>query len=332
LELIEFHVANLAGLGECPPPFAAGTRLTGKASMFTHSTLLPAKRMTLATAVLFALTLTATAQTPDPVVAKVNGVEVHQSDLQLAEEDIGPNLPQGIAGDAKRDYLISYMTDMILLAQEAEVQGMSATDAFKRRFAMMRNKVLMETLLQQTAQKSISDEAMHKVYDDAIKQMTPEEEVHARHILVKTEDEAKAVLADVKKGTDFAEVAKAKSTEPGADKSGGDLGYFTKEQMVPEFAEAAFKLDKGKVSEPVKTQFGWHIIKVEDKRKKPVPTYDQVKDQLETFVVRKAQSDLVAKLRTTAKIEKAETPAAPAPAAPAATPTPAAPAAAPTKK
>ena len=299
--------------------------------MFTHSTLLPVKRATLTTAILLALTLTAGAQVPDPVVAKVNGVEVHQSDLQLAEEDIGPNLPQGIAGDAKREYLISYMTDMILLAQEAEVQGMSATDAFKRRFAMMRNKVLMETLLAQTAQKSVTNDAMHKVYDDAIKQMTPEEEVHARHVLVKTEDEAKAVLADIKKGTDFAEVAKAKSTEPGAAQSGGDLGYFTKEQMVPEFAEAAFKLDKGKVSEPVKTQFGWHIIKVEDKRKKPVPTFDQVKDQLETFVARKSQSDLVAKLRTTAKIEKT---AAAAPAAPAAPATPAAPApaAAPTKK
>ena len=299
--------------------------------MFTHSTLLPVKRATLTTAILLALTLTAGAQVPDPVVAKVNGVEVHQSDLQLAEEDIGPNLPQGIAGDAKREYLISYMTDMILLAQEAEVQGMSATDVFKRRFAMMRNKVLMETLLAQTAQKSVTNDAMHKVYDDAIKQMTPEEEVHARHVLVKTEDEAKAVLADIKKGTDFAEVAKAKSTEPGAAQSGGDLGYFTKEQMVPEFAEAAFKLDKGKVSEPVKTQFGWHIIKVEDKRKKPVPTFDQVKDQLETFVARKSQSDLVAKLRTTAKIEKT---AAAAPAAPAAPATPAAPApaAAPTKK
>ena len=278
--------------------------------MFTHSTLLPAKRATLATAILLALTLTAGAQTPDPVVAKVNGVEVHQSDLQLAEEDIGPNLPQGIAGDAKRDYLISYMTDMILLAQEAEVQGMSATDAFKRRFAMMRNKVLMETLLAQTAQKSVNDDAMHKVYDDAIKQMKPEEEVHARHVLVKTEDEAKAVLADIKKGTDFAEVAKAKSTEPGAAQSGGDLGYFTKEQMVPEFAEAAFKLDKGKVSEPVKTQFGWHIIKVEDKRVRPTPTFEQVKPQIENYVAHRAQAELVEGLRKSATVERLDKPVA----------------------
>ena len=299
--------------------------------MLTNPTLLPAKRAAIATAMLLALTFTAKAQAPDPVIAKVNGAEIRQSDLQLAEEDIGPNLPQGIAGDAKREYLISYMTDMILLAQDAEVQGTSASDDFKRRFAMMRNKVLMELLLRNVAQKAVTDDAMRKVYDDATKQMATEEEVSARHILVKTEDEAKAVVADLKKGADFAETAKTKSTEPGAAHSGGDLGYFTKEQMVPEFAEAAFKLEKGKISEPVKSQFGWHIIKLEDRRKKPVPTFEQVKDQLETFVARKAQSDLVAKLRASAKIEKT---AAAAPAAPAAPAKPAAPAptAAPTKK
>ena len=125
---------------------------------------------------------------------------------------------------------------------------------------------------------------MQKVYDDAVKQMATEQEVRARHILVATEDEAKAILAELKKGTDFAELAKEKSKDPGAAAEGGDLGYFTKDQMVPEFAEAAFKLDKGQVSDPVKTQFGWHIIKVEDKRTKPVPEFDKVKDQVETYV------------------------------------------------
>ena len=106
---------------------------------------------------------------------------------------------------------------------------------------------------------------MHKVYDEAIGQMKSEPEVRARHILVETEDEAKAVLAELKKGADFAELAKAKSKDPGSA-DGGDLGYFTKDQMVPEFSEVAFKLDKGQLSEPVKSQFGWHVIKVEDKR------------------------------------------------------------------
>jgi peptidyl-prolyl cis-trans isomerase C len=268
----------------------------------------------------------ANAQAPDPVVAKVNGAEIRLSDLAIAEEDIGGSLPQGITGDAKREYLTTYLIDAILIAQDAELQGMSGTDDFKRRFAMMRTKVLMDLALRQLAQKSVTEDAMRKVYDDAVSKMAPEDEVHARHILVEKEDDAKAIAADLKKGGDFAETAKAKSIEPGAKESGGDLGYFTKDQMVPEFADAAFKLDKGKISDPVKSQFGWHVIKVEDRRKKPVPPFDQVKGQLETFVVRKAQADLVTKLRASGKIERVN-----APAAPAATPAPPA-TTAPTKK
>jgi len=116
--------------------------------------------------------------------------------------------------------------------------------------------------------------------------------------------EVTRALAEVKKGTDFAELAKQKSKDPGAAAEGGDLGYFGKEQMVPEFAAVAFKLDKGQVSDPVKTQFGWHIIKVEDKRTKPVPEFDKVKDQIETYVTRKAQADYIHKLQETAKIER----------------------------
>ena len=119
--------------------------------------------------------------------------------------------------------------------------------------------------------------------------MKNEEEVHARHILVPTEDEAKAILAQLKGGADFATLAKEKSKDPGAA-DGGDLGYFTKEQMVPEFAEVAFKLDKGQLSDPVKTQFGWHIIKVEDKRIKPTPTFEQVKAQIENYIAHRAQA------------------------------------------
>ncbi len=128
---------------------------------------------------------------------------------------------------------------------------------------------------------------MRKVYDEAIGQMKKEPEVRARHILVETEDEAKAVVAELKKGADFAELAKTKSKDPGSA-DGGDLGYFTKDQMVPEFSEVAFKLDKGALSDPVKSQFGWHVIKVEDKRERQPPEFDKVKDQLESFVVRKS--------------------------------------------
>jgi peptidyl-prolyl cis-trans isomerase C len=239
----------------------------------------------------------------DPIVAKVNGTEIRQSDLTAAEEDIGQNLPP-MAPDAKRDYLITYVTDMLVIAKAAEAKKIGDTADFKRKLDIARNKLLMEGLLTAEAKSAVTDDAMRKVYAEATKQMGEEKEVHARHILVEKEDEAKAILADLKKGGDFVTIAKEKSKDPGSKESGGDLGYFTKDQMVPEFAEVAFKLDKGQLSDPVKTQFGWHVLKVEDKRNRPIPEFDKVKDQIETYVVRKAQADLVTKLRSEAKVEK----------------------------
>ena len=154
----------------------------------------------------------------------------------------------------------------------------------------------------------------------AAKAQPPEPEVHARHILLPTEDEAKAALARVKAGEDFAKVATELSKDPGGE--GGDLGWFTKDRMVPEFADAAFKLEPGQISDPVKSQFGWHIIKVEEKRMKTFPPFDQVKDQAARYVAQKAQSELITSLRKEAKIERFDeaaeaAPPTPAPAAPA---------------
>jgi peptidyl-prolyl cis-trans isomerase C len=239
----------------------------------------------------------------DPVVARVNGAEIRQSDLNLAEEDLGQGAAQ-IPPDSKRDYLTTYVADMMLIAKAAEGKKIADTDDFKRKLTLARNKLLMESLLQSEAKAAATDEAMHKVYDEAVKQVASEQEVSARHILVETEDEAKKIAEDLKKGGDFAAIAKEKSKDPGSKENGGDLGFFTKEQMVPEFANVAFSLEKGKTSDPVKSQFGWHIIRVDDKRTKPAPTFEQVKDQVETFVVRKAQAEMINKLRTEAKIER----------------------------
>jgi peptidyl-prolyl cis-trans isomerase C len=239
----------------------------------------------------------------DPLVAKVNGVEIHESDLAMAEEDMGREAQQ-LPPEQKREQMVAYLADVILAAKAAETKKVGDQKEFKNRIAFIRNKLLMETLLQDVGKAAATPDAMKKVYDDAKKQMGGEQEVRARHILVPSEDEAKAVLAEVKKGTDFAELARQKSKDPGAAAEGGDLGYFTKDQMVPEFAEAAFKLDKGQVSDPIKTQFGWHIIKVEDKRSKPVPEFDKIKDQIATYVERRAQAEFIGKLREGAKIER----------------------------
>jgi peptidyl-prolyl cis-trans isomerase C len=259
------------------------------------------------------------AQDSDPVIARANGVDIHQSDLALAEEEIGSNMP-AMAPEQKREYLVTYLADVIVLAQAAEKQKVADRADVQRQLAFARDKVLMEALLQSAGQAALTDDAMHKVYDEAVKQMTNEQEVHARHILVATEEEAKEIEAELKKGTDFATLAKEKSKDPGAA-NGGDLGWFTKDQMVPEFSDAAFKLDKGQISDPVKTQFGWHIIQVVDKRTKPTPTFDEVKGQIETYVAHRAQAELVDGLRKTAMIERLDQPAAPAaPAAPALNP------------
>jgi len=262
--------------------------------------------LALLAAVLFAVLPVGPARSQsDPVVAKVNGVEIHESDLAMAEEDVGQNPQlQAMPAEARRDYMVSYLADVILAAKAAEGKKVADQKEFKSRLSFIRNKLLMETLLQQEGKAALTPDAMKKVYDEAVKQMGNEQEVRARHILVPTEDEAKAVLAEIKKGTDFAELARQKSKDPGAAAEGGDLGYFGKDQMVPEFAEVAFKLDKGQVSDPVKTQFGWHVIKVEDKRTKPVPEFDKVKDQIETYVTRKAQADYIHKLQESAKIER----------------------------
>ena len=261
------------------------------------------------------------AQDKDPVVAKVNGVEIRQSDLAVAEDEAGQIPP--MSPEAKQDYLVQFVADMILVSKSAEAKKFGDGPAFKRKLEFNRNKLLMEGLLQSVGKDALTDAAMHKVYDDAIKQMGEEKEVHARHILFRAaagdekaskdaEGKVKAVIARLKKGEDFAKVASELTEDPSGKANGGDLGYFSKEQMVPEFSDTAFKLEKGQISEPVKTQFGWHVLKVEDKRTKPVPKFEDVKPQIEQFVVRKAQAELVTSLRASAKIERMDKPAAPA--------------------
>jgi len=252
----------------------------------------------------------AQAKDADPVVARVAGTDIRQSDIDLAAEDLGAQAAK-MTAEQRQEYLISYVSDILRVAQAAEKDGLTKDEGFQRNLRFTRAKLLMEALLNKEGRAAVTDKAMQEVYADAIKQMKEEEEVRARHILVKTEEEARAITAELKKGGDFEAIAKEKSQDPGAAAKGGDLGYFTKAQMVPEFAEAAFKLEKGQVSEPVKSQFGWHIIRLEDKRKKPAPSFDDVKDEVETFVVRRAQAELVTNLRKETPVERLDKPATP---------------------
>jgi peptidyl-prolyl cis-trans isomerase C len=275
-------------------------------------------------AAFMATTAVAPAQAPasDPVIAKVNGVEIRQSDLNIAEEDIGRDMPANDEA-GKRDYLVNYLTDLLLIAKAAEAKKIPDSAEFKQRLAFVRNKALMETVLAQESKTAVTEPALRKIYDDATKTMGGQQEVHARHILFRVndpndqaaskaaEDKVKNTIERIKKGEDFGTLAKTLTEDPSGKQDGGDLGYFTRDQMVPEFSEVAFGLDKGQVSGPVKTQFGWHVLKVEDKRMREPPPFDQVRGEIEQFASRKAQVDLVTKLRADAKIERLDKAAEP---------------------
>ena len=239
---------------------------------------------------------------PDTVLATVNGKTITQEDLSLAGADLGANLPPQLTGKAKDAYLLDYLIDGTLVAQKAVTDKADQAPDFAQRLAYAKEKLLMESTLTKIAKTATNDETLHKIYDEAAKAQKPEEEIHARHILVATEGDAQAALKRLKAGEDFAKVAKDMSKDPGSE--GGELGWFTKDRMVPAFADAAFKLQQDQISDPVKTQFGWHVIQLEGRRQKTFPPFEQVKDQIARYAVQKAQTDLIIDLRKGAKIER----------------------------
>jgi peptidyl-prolyl cis-trans isomerase C len=242
------------------------------------------------------------------VLATVNGVEITDADIDFAREDVGPTLPKQMDDAARNKALLDYVIDVTLATQKATTDKLDQTQDFARKLAYLRQKLLMEAFLGKVTKEGVTDAAEKQVYDDAAKAQKPEEEVHALHILVPTEDEAKKIETRLKAGEDFGKLADELSKDPGS--KGGDLGWFTKDRMVPEFADVAFKTEPGKVSDPVKSQFGWHVIKVLEKRQRPFPPFDQVKEQIEHYVQQKVQGEAIVKLRDAAKITRTDAPAA----------------------
>jgi peptidyl-prolyl cis-trans isomerase C len=270
----------------------------------------PFKAAGLACAMAFApVAMVAAAPAGATVLATVNGKQITDEDLKIAADDLRGSMPPQLEGKARDAYLLDFLIDGELVAQKALAEKADQTPEFAKKLAYQREKLLMESVLEQVAKTAATDAAIKAAYDEAAKNQKPQTEIHARHILVGTEEEAKAALKRLMGGEEFADIAKSVSKDPGAE--GGDLGWFTKDRMVPEFADAAFKLEVGQVSDPVKSPFGWHIIEILDKREKAFPAFNEVKDQVSRYVVQKAQSALVAELRKGAKIERTEPPPAP---------------------
>ena len=238
----------------------------------------------------------------DPVVAKVGAVEIHESELKLAIAGLDPQLAN-LPDDQKRVAALSSIIDVKLLAADADKEGLKDSPDFKQRLAFLTDRELHNAYFKKHVVDAVTPEEVKARYDKEVAAITPEDEIRARHILVKTEEEAKAIIKDLDAGKDFVEIAKEKSTDPNKSE-GGDLGYFAKGRMVPEFEAAAFALEKGAYSkEPVKTQFGFHVIKVEDKRKQQPPALDQVEGQVRQLVMRDKYLELLAKAKTAAPID-----------------------------
>ncbi|MEE9301452.1 MAG: peptidylprolyl isomerase [Alphaproteobacteria bacterium] len=243
------------------------------------------------------------ADTGDPVVARVNGEAIHQGDVQLLFESL-PEQYQQLPITFLQGQLIDHLINRKLLAQAARSTGLLEDDEVKRRIAFHEDDVLQQIYLSRQVAAGITDERLRAAYEGFLAGWKSEEEVHARHILVESEDEARAVIAELEAGADFAELAKGKSTGPtGPD--GGDLDYFKQGQMVPEFSEAAFALQPGEITtEPVHSQFGWHVIKVEDRRKTAPPTFEESEAQLRAREMELLIAEITNGLRGEATIER----------------------------
>jgi len=239
----------------------------------------------------------------DTVVAIVDGVAVHRSEL----EEVARGLPEQFRQmplQVLYGILLDRVIDFRLLANEAERLDVADDPAVETALARARADVLRDALVQQKIREETTADKLRERYE-GLKQSEDfaQEEVHARHILTESEQDAKAVIEELQGGADFAALAEERSVGPSAE-GGGDLGFFRREQMVPEFAEAAFALDPGEITtEPVQTQFGWHVIKVLDRRTAE-PTFAESEPQLRQELARDVVTALVADLREDAEIER----------------------------
>ncbi|TVR09396.1 MAG: peptidylprolyl isomerase [Salinarimonadaceae bacterium] len=268
--------------------------------------------LALAGALLFAAPAAAQASSNDPdrVIARAGEVEVTQADLDVALADPSLALPN-VDEAQRRETVIAYLVDLKLGARAAVEAGIAETPEFARRLAYFRDKLLLDDYLEARVAEQVTEEAARALYDQTMAGVEPQDEVRARHILVPDEEEAQAIVARLAAGEEFEEVAREASQDPGSAAGGGDLGYFTKERMVAPFAEAAFAMEAGDVSDPVQTQFGWHVIKVEDRRKQQPPSFEAMREQIDNFLARRAQQELVLALREGVEIERLDAPAAP---------------------
>ena len=243
------------------------------------------------------------AVTPDTVVATVGDATITEADIAFAAEDLQQELQQMPPADRKA-FLVTVLIDMKVMAQAAREQQMDQTDIFKRRLQYLEERALRRAFFSEKIAAEVTDEAVEAAYNDYVGGFQPQEEVRASHILVATQEDAEAIKAELETGKPFDALAREKSTDPSAAQNGGDLGFFQRGMMVKPFEDAAFALtEPGQVSEPIESQFGWHVIKLVEKRQSEPPAIDALRAQLQQQVMFRAFEDSVGRLKQGMEIE-----------------------------
>ena len=239
----------------------------------------------------------------DGVVATVNGEEIRESDVAMLFSSLPAQYRQSTI-DTIYPRLVESLVDRKQLARAARREGLADTAEVKRRLAYFTDETLQNAFFAHRVEAKLTEERLRAAYETMIAARQPDVEVRARHILLKGEEDAKAVIDELEAGADFAELAKRKSTGP-SGANGGDLGYFTQAKMVPAFAQAAFALEPGAITTaPVETRFGWHVIKVEDRRETPPPSFEDVQTTIRDQEARQLIGELTASLRAAAEVRR----------------------------
>ncbi len=240
----------------------------------------------------------------DPILANVDGQPIRMSDVRDAMENL-PQNARSMPPQTLFPLLLDQMIDARALASEARKQGMDKDPTVQRQMRSAEARVLETAMLHKEIDPLITDAALRARYDRDVAGKVGEEELHARHILVPDEAVARKIVADLKKGGDFVALSKQHSKDPGAAQQGGDLGFFKKDDMVPEFATAAFKLKDGEVTaEPVRTQFGWHVIQAIERKRAAPPDFDQARDDIRQKIIQEGVQSAVARARVGVKVER----------------------------
>ena len=237
------------------------------------------------------------------IVATVDGENIYSSDVVMLFQTLPEQYRQAGLGQMA-DQIVERLIEQTLVSNAARKSGLTETAEVKRRIKVLSDGVLQQMYLDNKIGEQLTDDALKAAYREQIAGAKRPEEIRARHILVKTEAEAKKIIAELGDKGDFAAAAKKHSTGPSGVK-GGDLGFFSDGMMVTEFSKAAFALKAGEFTKaPVKTQFGWHIIKLEERRKAEAAPFNEVAPKLRQELGRKAYEKIIGDLRATAKISK----------------------------